>query len=176
MIEVESKIKVRNPKEIRRRIRDFAKFSGKEEKIDDYYALNTNHYPKKSLRIRKRKGIYEVNFKQRISYKKGIHAKKESEFNVSDIKNFVELIKDFGFRKWLRKEKLSEVYTIKKNFHVELNKVKNLGWFLEVEYLAEENEIAEARREVVRIMRLLGLKKKDVVKEGYTKMLWDKIH
>lgn len=128
------------------------------------------------MRIRKRKGIYEVNFKQRISYKKGIHAKKESEFNVSDIKNFVELIKDFGFRKWLRKEKLSEVYTIKKNFHVELNKVKNLGWFLEVEYLAEENEIAEARREVVRIMRLLGLKKKDVVKEGYTKMLWDKIH
>jgi adenylate cyclase class IV len=51
-----------------------------------------------------------------------------------------------------------------------------LGWFVEIEYLSDIKGIDKARNEVARIMKELGFAKKDVVKPGYTKLLWDKKH
>ncbi len=176
MIEVEAKVAISNPTEFRVKAKKIGRLIGKENKIDDYYTLQElSSYPKKSLRVRKINSFYIINFKRRVSYAEGIHAKKESEFKVSDLNGFLALIEDFGFKKWLRKEKESEIYEIKKNFHIEINKVKNLGWFLEIEYLAEsEGKIAKARKEITRVMNKLGVEKKNITGEGYTKMLWDK--
>ncbi|MEI6849817.1 MAG: class IV adenylate cyclase [archaeon] len=175
MIEVESKARIINPEKLRVLAQKIGHYKGKERKVDDYYSLEPKgKYPQKSLRIRKRSGFYEVNFKQRIFYKNGVHAKKETEFKVSDIEDFLRLIGDFGFRKWLTKEKYTELYEIKKNFHIELNHVKNLGWFVEVEYLSSLKEAHGVAKEVRLVMEKLGINKKDIVKEGYTKLLWDK--
>lgn len=175
MIEVEEKIKIGGPREFRSLARALGKFVGRERKVDDYYTLEPKgKYPRKSLRVRKRENVYEVNFKQKLSYLKGVYAKREQEFSVSDLKNFLALIKDFGFRKWLRKEKVSEVYEINKNFHIEINYVKGLGWFLEIEYLCEEKDIKKARAEILGVVKKLGVDKRKIIKEGYTKMLWDK--
>jgi len=175
MIEVEAKIKITNPRKFRNKISSIGKFVKKEKKIDDYYTLETlKKYPTKSLRIRKREKGYEINFKQQLSYVKGVHAKKESEFTASNLNNFLELIKDFGFKKWLRKEKISESYEINKNFHIELNKVKHLGWFLEIEYLTNKQNIKNSRKKILKVIKKLGLDKEKIIKEGYTKMLWTK--
>lgn len=176
MIEVETKVRISEPAFFRNRIKNIGKFIGKEKKIDDYYTLqNSATYPRKSLRIRKigKIKIYEINFKKRISYISGVHAKNELEFGTSDIKNFIDLIKDFGFKKWLRKEKISEIYEIAKNFHIEINNVKNLGWFLEIECLSGRKDISFARKRVLDVIDKLNIKKKNIVSDGYTKMLWD---
>ncbi len=176
MIEVEAKIKISNPKELRDKISNITSSKKKEVKIDYYYTLEKNKlkYPKKSLRVRKINHVYQINFKQKLSYIKGIYAKDEREFEVTDIKNFLNLIKDFGFRLWLIKEKYSESYEIKKNFHIELNNVKNLGWFIEIEYLADKKEIGKARKEIQELIRKLSLEKEKIIKEGYTKLIWNK--
>ena len=175
MIEVEAKIKITNPRKFRQKARLIGKPIRRETKIDDYYSLESSKkYPKKSLRIRKMNNHYQINFKQKLSYVKGIHAKRESEFTVSDLSNFLGLIKDFGFKKWLRKKKHSEVYEINKNFHIELNKVKRLGWFLEIEYLTNEKHIKKARKAILKVTKQLGVQKEKIIKDGYTKMLWDK--
>ncbi len=175
MIEVEAKIKVSDPAVFRRRIKKIANFVNKEKKIDDYYTLESlKKYPLKSLRIRKKGNIHEINFKQRLSYANGVHAKNEKEFILKDVEPFLELIRDFGFKQWLRKEKSSETYEISKNFHIEINYVKHLGWFSEIEYLCEKKDIEMARKKVLEIINGLNISKKDIVKEGYTRMLWDK--
>ncbi len=175
MIEVEAKARIIHPEKFRVLAQKIGHYKGKERKVDDYYSLESvNNYPKKSLRVRKRSGFHEINFKQRISYKNGVYAKKETEFRVSDISGFLRLIHEFGFKKWLTKEKYTELYEIKKNFHIELNHVKKLGWFVEVEYLSSQKDIEKARAEVLRVMNQLSLHKKDIVKEGYTKLLWNK--
>lgn len=175
MIEVEAKAHIRNLKLISAKAKQIGKYVGKENKVDDYYTLeNLDIYPKKSLRVRAMNGYHQVNFKKRISYVKGIHAKKEVEFKIRDLTGFFDLLKDFGFRKWLRKEKITYLYKIEDNFHIELNKVKNLGWFVEVEYLCKEKDIPYARKRVLEIIKKLNINKKDLVKNGYTKMLWDK--
>ena len=176
-IEVESKIKVSKPDELRKKIKKIARFVKIENKIDDYYALDSaGVYPKKSLRVRDKSKKVEVNFKQPISYENGIWAKRESEFEVSDLKNFFGLLKDFGFKKWLRKEKKTELYKTNDGVNIELNQVKNLGWFLEIEVLAAENEIKEAMKKVENVRRELGLRGEDVEKLGYTKELWAMRH
>ncbi|MEK6850723.1 MAG: class IV adenylate cyclase [Nanoarchaeota archaeon] len=175
MIEVESKAKIPNPKKFRILAQTIGRYKGKERKIDDYYTMESlNGYPKKSLRIRKKGSIFIVNFKQRIFYDRGVYAKKETEFEVSDINGFIRLIHDFGFKKWLTKEKYTELYEIKNNFHIELNHVKNLGWYIEVEYLCNSKDIRKAKKEVLNVLAKLHLHKRDIVKEGYTKLLWDK--
>lgn len=178
MIEVEAKIAIsaNEVDDIRKRAGKIGKFKGKIKKVDDYFTLEPGgRYPRKSLRIRKADGYRIINFKERISLKSGIHAKKETEFKVSDIKGFLALINDFGFRKWLRKEKETESYEIKKDFNIEINKLKHLGWFLEIEHLVDnKNKVGDARKEILEIINKLGLRGRKIVKEGYTKMLWDK--
>lgn len=175
MIEVEAKARIINPERYRILAQKIGKYKGKERKVDDYYTLESaKSYPKKSLRIRKRFGSYEINFKQRVFYKHGVYAKKETEFKVSDIDGFLRLIHDFGFKKWLTKEKYTELYEIRKNFNIEINHVKKLGWFIEVEFLSDMKNAEKARTEVMKAVKNLGLRKRDIVKEGYTKLLWDR--
>lgn len=177
MIEVETKIKISNPNLIREKARKLGKFIGNQKKIDDYYTLEPLYrFPKKSLRIRKINNQFQVNFKRRLSFKKGVHAKKEIEITFTDISNFLALIADFGFRKWLRKEKETELYEVEKNLHIELNFVKDLGWFVEVECISDIHNIINAREKVTKLIDELGFSEKDSIKEGYTKMLWDKKH
>jgi len=137
--EVESKIRVSNVNEARKRIKKIAKFIGKEKKVDDYYSLHHGVYPKKSLRVRDKGKKREVNFKQRHSYSNGVWAKKEVEFEVSDLRGFFDLLADFGFKKWMRKEKLTELYRTKNGINIELNFVKRLGWYIEIEVLCEDS-------------------------------------
>ena len=177
MIEVEAKATIENLSEIKKKAAKIGKYIGHKRKTDEYYTLeNLSKYPKKSIRIRKKKGKYEVNFKRKLSYIKGVHAKKEVELKIQDISGFKALIKDFGFKKWLGKEKETYLYKIKKNFNIEINKVKNLGWFLEIEYLCLPEEINKARNEVLKVAELLGVRKKDIIEKGYTKILWEKFN
>jgi len=173
-VEVESKIKIKgNYKDVRKRIEKISKFVGKEKKIDDYYTLDFNGYPKKSLRVRHKGKKRIVNFKQRVSYVKGVHAKNEVEFEVSDLSGFYDLLKEFGFKKWIRKEKTTYLFKINKNEHIELNYVKNLGWYVEIEILCSKKDIVKARKNIVDIREKLELPEKDVQKKGYTKELWE---
>ncbi len=177
MIEIEAKVKIENPARWRKKIARIARFIKKEKKQDDYYTLEPlTRYPKKSLRVRTHGKNYELNFKERLSYKNGIDTKKEHEYtfpqkNLAAIK---EQLSVKGFKHWLRKEKISEIYEIEKNIHIELNNVKQLGFFLEIEYLGGEKDIAHARKKLTSIMKKLNIKKSQIIQEGYTKLLWDK--
>ena len=171
-IEVECKIKVDNVKEARKRIKQIAKFVKIENKIDEYYSLKSGVYPKKSLRVRNKGEKREVNFKQRLPFKKGIWAKKEVEFEVSDLDNFFDLLDDFGFKKWLKKEKRTELYKTKNGVNIELNYVKRLGWFIELEILCKPTEIKKSREKIEEIRRKLAFPQKNIEKSGYTSVLW----
>jgi len=178
MIEVEAKVSIGDPNKFRKLVKKLGKFKGRTKKIDDYYALGKlKEYKKRTLRIRKTGNHYEVNIKNKISYVKGVHAKREVELKSTSkgsLPAFVEIIKDLGFKRWLRKEKTTELYEIKKNFIIEINNVKGLGWFIEVEYLSDLKGIKKARDRVVKIINKLGVSEKEIIKDGYTKMMWNK--
>lgn len=170
--EVELKAKIKDPGLIRQRIKKVARFVKKVKKVDHYYTLEKKGYPTKSLRIRNQGRFHLVNFKKRVSYLQGIYTKKEVEFNLEDIKGFLAVLNEFGFRLWITKHKESEVYTYK-SASIELNNLRGLGWFVEVEVLTV-NKVSEARKTILTIFKLLGIDKGDIEKKGYTRLLWEK--
>lgn len=178
--EVESKIKL-NSNEVnkfREKIKKIAKFIKKEKKSDFYFAIEKANYPRKAFRIRYNGKEYIINFKKWLNnyLDNKIVVKEEFEFKINNKDNFLALMKDLGFVNWVRKLKITESYQHKKypKVFIELNFVKHIGYFIEIEYLANRNEMEYAKRKVSRTIRELGINKKQIDNTGYTKMLWKK--
>lgn len=184
-LEVETKVKiadvVQSIEDMRKRVKRIAKFARKEKRGDDYFAIKNGGYPKKAFRIRKKGEEYEINFKKWLKkyWSKDIVVKQEFEFKIGDVEhldNFLALLKDLGFEQWVKKIKYSESYRYKKDKRViiEINKIKHLGWFLEIEYLCQKHEMEKAKKKIREVLRQLGVKQEDIDNTGYTKMLWDR--
>jgi adenylate cyclase class 2 len=180
-LEVETKIKVHKPEEMRKRILKIAKFIEKKQKGDDYFAINIKGYPKKAFRIRKKGDKFEVNFKKWLKkyWCNDIVVKQEFEFHLQGkehVEDLLALFRDLGFEEWMKKIKISEVYIHKKNkrLEIELNKIKHLGYFIEMEYLCQPHELETAKQAIRKALKELGIKQEDINNTGYTRMLWDK--
>jgi len=173
--EVETKVHVKNPGELRARLAALGKRKGIVDKRDTYYYLPGKRMPPhQKIRVREKGTTIEVNVKESESYIQGVHVKKEVECVISDKDNFIELLKKLGFVLYMPKHKRTELFTTKDGVNLELNYVNRLGWYLEIEILCEKKDIASARKKIVALRNQLGFSMKDVEKRGYTHELFDK--
>ncbi|MBM3304237.1 MAG: class IV adenylate cyclase [Candidatus Aenigmarchaeota archaeon] len=180
-LEVETKFRVHDAKEMRKRIEKIAVFEKKRKKADDYFAIKRRGYPHKAFRIRATKDEYVVNFKKWLTeyWDTDIVVKREFEFKLTGrehVEHLLELFRDLGFSEWIRKTKVSESYRYRKDKRagIELNNVEHLGYFVEIEYLCQPHEMEKAKRVIREILRKLGVRHKDIDNTGYTRMLWDR--
>jgi adenylate cyclase, class 2 len=184
-LEIETKIKIDDSEvsKFRKKIKEIAIFEKKGKKADDYFAIQKDpmYYPKKAFRIRAMKDHFEVNFKKHLKryWTKDIVIKQEFEFELNgkeQVEDLLELFKDLGFSEWVKKIKYNETYKWKKDkkLSIELNRVKHLGYFIEIEYLTKKSEIETARNKIREVMKELGIRPEQIDNTGYTKMLWYK--
>lgn len=185
-LEVETKVKIPDSdiKKLREKIKQIAKFEKKGRKEDDYFAIRRivkKSYPKKAFRIRATKTEFEVNFKKWLKHlwTKDIVVKQEFEFKLKgkeEVEDLLALFKDLGFSEWVKKIKDNETYKYKKDprASIELNNVKHLGWFMEIEYLAKPNEVDKAKNKIEEVLTELKINRDWIDNTGYTKMLWYK--
>ncbi|OGJ22420.1 hypothetical protein A3K73_07665 [Candidatus Pacearchaeota archaeon RBG_13_36_9] len=185
-LEVETKIILDDSQVegLRNKIRKIAKFAKSGKKVDDYFARRRRIkrlYPKKAFRIRATKDEFEVNFKKHLKklWTKDIVVKQEFEFKLkgeNEVKDLLALFKDLGFREWVQKTKWNETYSYNKDkrLSIEMNRVKHLGWFIEMEYLCERKDLEKAREKIREAMKILGIPPEQIDNTGYTKMLWYK--
>lgn len=182
-LEVETKVKLRSSEvpELREKIKKIAKFKKRGKKADDYFAIKSEKYPKKAFRIRAMKDKFEVNFKKHLKkyWTKEVVVKEEYEFGLKgkdEVESLLTLFKDLGFREWVRKIKWNETYKHKKDkrISIEINRVKHLGYFMEIEYLCRPREVKKARRKIMGVLKELEIEISQVDNTGYTRMLWNK--
>ena len=178
-LEVETKARIGNVSDLRNKIKKIAKYNNTKVKKDKYFAINRNGYPEKAFRVRFDGKKYVVNFKRKLNglCERDIVVKEEYEFvlkNREHLENFMSLLSDLKFKKWINKEKKSETYLYNKDKRagIEVNNVKRLGYFLEIEYLCSRKEVMGAKKTIRNILRELGIEWKDIDNTGYTKMLW----
>jgi predicted adenylyl cyclase CyaB len=184
-LEVETKVRVKNPNALRKKIKKIASFVKKETRGDDYFALKRRFrkhaFPKKAFRIRKKPGKFEVNFKKWLTkyWDDQVVVKQEFEFilkNQSDVDDLLALFEDLGFEQWMKKRKTSESYLHRKDKRIiiEINHVKHLGYFMEIEYLCKPSEMEKAKNKIKGVLKELKIKQENIDNTGYTKMLWKK--
>ncbi|MBS3099439.1 class IV adenylate cyclase [Candidatus Pacearchaeota archaeon] len=167
-LEIETKVKIKNVSDLRSRIKKIAKHKNNILKKDEYFAVVHDGYPKKAFRIRFDGSWYVVNFKKHLMElsDKEIVVKEEYEINLGNkehFENFMSLLSDLKFEKWIKKEKKSEIYLYNKDKRagIEINNVKKLGWFLEIEYLCSRNEVERAKKVIREILLKLGIDKRE---------------
>ncbi|AGS66720.1 class IV adenylate cyclase [Borreliella burgdorferi] len=169
MFEIESKAFI-PPKELKRIIKlanKKFKFIKEEIKTDIYYSNQ-----KKIIRIRKLNTLEKiVTFKKKIlDNNHTVEINKEIEFKIDSINNFLTLIKELKFKKLYKKIKKSLIYQTN-NLNVEINEIKNLGFFLEIEKIINnQNDIDLAKKEIDNIINQFGLKE-NIETRSYSELL-----
>ena len=135
MIEIEVKVRVREPERIKQDLGILgSKFLKKEYQEDTYFKSPFRSYEETGeiLRVRKQNtGSDVVTFKG-ARLESEIEARDEIDVNIESSSKFIKLLKKLGYEPWITVEKEREVYQHDK-FTVSLDKVKDLGYFMEIE-------------------------------------------
>jgi adenylate cyclase class 2 len=113
----------------------------------------------------------------------GIEINDEREFTVSDANLFEELLARLGLCRDICKEKEGWAWSIKAGtgrlvpILAELSMVTNLGWFLELEIIANNGDaktVEESRKHLLATLELLEIPVEQIESRPYTAMLREK--
>jgi adenylate cyclase class 2 len=186
-IEIELKASVEDHRRLKARLSRLERPSCSFEKEDCYWrAGGGGTGPLRSgIRLRRERILSpagETEERALATYKtkevrEGIEINDEREFAVSDPGVFEELLRRLGLEPGTRKHKQgwSWVFGV---IHAELCEVsgprRSLGWFLELEILAEDAEaptVAAARRELLDLLDRIGVPRSRIEERHYSELL-----
>jgi len=140
-MEYELKFKIKDKKDILSRLALLgAEDLGKKKELDIYIGSAD-----KGLRLRKygRKGL--LTYKKIVDTNIRAKVREETQTEVSDIDNLIEIFRIMGFPERKRKEKIRHTFKIGKVF-VMLDKLPFMGYFIEIEAASGASLKKAARR------------------------------
>lgn len=174
-IEIEVKAKVRDLAKLKKQLKKIgAKYIGQAHQVDTYYLISAKYrfkpgYPR--LRIREDK----INKKYFWEYHEPIDCfrAKEYEVQITDAKSARFILEKLGYEKEAVIEKIRDKYRLG-NLHLDLDQVKGLGNFMEVEIMNGKQQ--ESLKRIFSFYDKLGVAKKDLIPEmRYLDMVWAKM-
>lgn len=168
MIEVEAKVPISKGEFefLKAELTKKATSLGERTNQDYYYGHPRNAF----LRIRKRGGEHSFDIKRRQTIR-GIESNIEMEWSINDLAGWKRLLKKLRIEPSLHKTKKSIVFR-QKGFIIELNHVRLLGYFLEIERLVKnKDQIKKAKHELVEYFKSLGFPAKRFEPRPYLELL-----
>jgi predicted adenylyl cyclase CyaB len=185
-IEIELKVRLNDYAQIKERLSVAGDYCRSYKKSDTYWLLPQPAAT--GVRVRRDSGIDadgSAHESVLATYKiknisGGIEVNRECEFTVSDAGMFEELLGRLGLHSAVRKEKEGWAWIIPSQIAgqapilAELSTVKSLGWFLEIEILADndsEQTVQESRRRLFALLEKLEIPKEWIEDRPYTVML-----
>jgi len=184
-IEVELKARLKNPEQVEKEIIKKAKPVGEFIEEDIYFTFaNTTGYQKQRFRLRRVQEKAIVTVKIEGKAEPGVEANQEFEFEVSDPEAFKVFCQEFGFRVLIEKKKKVKRFLFippedefSEKITIELNQVENLGYFLELETLVEnQNQILPASRYLKKLLQEFKIPLSQIESRPYTELLYEKLY
>ena len=180
--EIELKARVQDSETIKLLLEEKAKYDGAFEKEDIYWFFDEKPGQKPlKLRIRSEKrslrnGSSELLCFATYKNKKvidGIEINEENEFEVNPRSEFEAFIKQMGFKPGISKKKKGWAFSLE-GINIELSDVEGLGWFVELEIVADNNRpetITESKKQLLNFLSGLDIKKEAIESRHYIDML-----
>ena len=168
MFEIEAKVRLKaaDLKRLRKQIPQFARFKKNSLKKDHYYGTSKRFF----VRLRQKKDETNLNIKEKIRGG-GFELNPELKIEVASFAAFERCLTMLGIPKTDCKEKHSEIYHYK-NFQIELNHIKGLGDFLEIEILVKnKKQIPRARQSLTALFKSLGFSPRQFERKYYLELL-----
>lgn len=178
-IEVEIKLKIKDKKELEKKLLELGFSAGDiVSESDTYYTSGHHDFAKldEALRVRSIKNYTTREKTSVITYKgakldKKSMARKELETTVGDAEICREILESIGFSPVPAVEKVRNHFQ-KDEITACVDSVKNLGEFLELEWIVSREEEREAAlQKLEKIMKQLGYSMEDTTRRSYLSML-----
>jgi adenylate cyclase class 2 len=196
--EIELKARLDDSTLVEQRLSGLGTFCRSYKKADSYWfptqtGTGGAPIPPSGVRVRRESGMsadgaaYEsvlVTYKQK-EITDGIEVNDEREFTVSVAQPFEDLLSRLGLCQGICKEKQGRAWTIpsqsagqsgavQRPILAELSLVTGLGWFVELEIIAEDNDqqtVEECRKQLLALLEKLEIPAKQIEARPYTSML-----
>lgn len=177
MIEIEVKARVDDPKRLERAIIALgATPIGIENQTDTYYNSQYRDFGKtdEALRIRVQDGKSSLTYKgpkmDRVS-----KTRKEFQVGINDADGMGKILTSLGFFPVATVAKKRKNYRLG-DFFISIDKVQNLGNFMEIEVQTEDSRKYQEKVEsIFKLAEKLGITKEATIRQSYLEMLLEKI-
>ena len=181
--EIELKAHVQNNEELRLTLSAKAEYLYSFDKNDSYWLAEKSGMPPSGLRIRSEKRSFPDGKEESLCFvtcknkevRDGIEINDEREFSVEPAFEFEEFIRKLGFKPVRSKEKRGWAFS-KNGITAELLEVKGLGWFIELEIIANTSnaETFEAgKKRLLDLLTDLGIANDAIESRFYSEMLYE---
>ena len=181
-IEIEIKIPLDEKSffKVKEKLEKIAKFVKNSHQIDEYFTPAHRNFlepefPFEWLSIRKRDDKVVLNYKH--YYPENVEITTHCDEFETEIKNLDQLEKIFSvlnFKKLVTVEKEREVYVYNDEFEIALDKVKELGHFMEIEAIKFFGSVEATREKLFEFAKNLGIDISKTDKRGYPYLLMKK--
>ncbi len=171
MYEIEAKVRLSKAdfQRLKKEIPKIARFKKRVLNRDRYFPLNKNF----ALRIRQQNKTPILHLKRK-KMEEGTEMNQEIEFNISSASKMMTFLKKIGINLPLKKEKRGEIYQFK-DMQIELNIIKGLGPFLEIETIVQsKTSIPKAKKALRNVFKKLGFSPSDYESKYYLELLEEK--
>lgn len=181
-VEIEIKIPISKNKflEIKSKLKKIARFIKKTSQKDSYFSPTHRNFvaPKfpfewLSIRERGKKNILNYKHYHPENVQETTHCD-EFESEVSQIKQLEKIFSAINLKKLVTVDKTRELYQFKDQFEVAMDKVKDLGYFIEIETIKDFGSVNEVRKKLFEFAKYLEI---DISKpdfRGYPYLLMQK--
>ncbi|HEY4496668.1 MAG TPA: class IV adenylate cyclase [Candidatus Paceibacterota bacterium] len=163
--EIEIQVKLGDGKPLLEFLGKNADFKGEYHQIDEYYTpphkdFSASRPVNEWLRLRDSEGQYSINYK--YWHYDGDEKSRycdEYESRIEDIDTLRKIFKALDFRSVVTVDKYRKIW-IYKHFEITMDDVKNLGDFVEIEYIGESTNLnpAEINKEMINFLKDVGCK------------------
>jgi adenylate cyclase class 2 len=157
-----------------------AKFLEDSHQIDRYF--NAPHrnflepeHPLEYLRLRESNGSGSINYKYwyKDSERASTHCD-EYESGISNASALKKILTKLNFKEYLTVDKTRKSFDLNSEFEIDLDQVKELGYFVEIETTRDFGSVEKARSAIIKIAKELGVDISKIDKYGYVYLLMQK--
>lgn len=176
MKEIEKKYQIEDNDKFIQKLEGFGcEISEVNHQKDSIYVSDIHHIENTPgslfLRVRKDNDKIELNAKK---HEKVMEARTEVEFEVSSYENANHFLEFIGFEKWVEVRK-KRVHTFYKDCNICIDEVEELGSFVELEYVVEDDVLEEEiLKKIDDIAKELGIDTIKEVHQYYDEMITER--
>jgi predicted adenylyl cyclase CyaB len=179
-IEVKLRITLEQYKTIEKFLQENSILIKSSSQIDEYFTpAHKNYmeprYPCEWLRIGQRGNKTILTYKH--YYPENVDVTTHCDEYETEVADYTQLHKIFelvGAKSIVKVEKARELYKYKDEFEVALDKVEELGYFIEVETIKDFGSVEEAHKKIEEFCHILNLNTSKKEKRGYPYLLMEK--
>lgn len=181
-IEVELKIPVdkKTFDNVRKLLESKAKFISSSQEVDKYF--NSHHrnflkvkHPVEYLRVREKGNSGSFTYKYQYFSKEGEHLyADEHETKVDTPSELIKILEVLNFDNFITINKKRETYVYKNDYEFELDEVKDLGYFIEIEAKKDFEGQARTLDKLKEIALKLGIDTDKRDNDGYVVLMMKK--